>query len=99
ERLLQDAAARAPGRRVLVIRPPVACGPRNYANMYALIRQIDSGRFLQVGRGQNIERLVYVENLVAATIHAWRQQPALAWGVVNVVDKPDLTSRQIAEIL
>jgi len=99
ERVLQDWVARAPGRRVLVIRPPVVFGPGNYANMYALIRQIDSGRFLQVGRGQNIKSLVYVENLVAATLHAWRQQTALAWDVVNVVDKPDLTSRQIAEIL
>lgn len=99
ERVLQDWQGGRPGRRVVVIRPPVVFGPGNYANMYTLIRQIDFGRYLQVGRGQNIKSLVYVENLVEATLHAWRQQPAPAWEVVNVVDKPDLTSRQIAETL
>jgi len=67
--------------------------------MYSLIRQIDSGRFLQVGNGRNIKSLVYVENLVAATLLAWRREPALAFDVLNVVDKPDLSSRRIAEIV
>ena len=99
ERVLQNWVAVAPGRRVVVIRPPVVFGAGNYANMYSLIRQIDSGRFLQVGRGGNVKSLVYVENLVEATLLAWWRQAAPAWEVVNVVDKPDLTSRQIAEIL
>ena len=97
ERVFQHWAQRGPGRRVLVIRPPVVFGAGNFANMYALIRQIASGRFLQIGSGQNVKSLVYVENLVAATLLAWRRSGAPPFEIVNVVDKPDLTSREIAE--
>ena len=102
ERVFREWVARAPSggkRRVVVIRPPVVFGAGNFANMYALIRQIDSGRFLQIGNGQNVKSLVYVENLVAATLLAWRREGAPAFEIVNVVDKPDLTSRQIAEVV
>jgi nucleoside-diphosphate-sugar epimerase len=99
ERVFQTWAGGAPGRRAVVIRPPVVFGAGNYANMYALIRQIDSGRFLQIGNGRNVKSLVYVENLVAATLLAWRREGAPAFEIVNVVDKPDLTSREIAEVL
>jgi nucleoside-diphosphate-sugar epimerase len=90
-------AGAAPGRRALVIRPPVVFGAGNFANMYALIRQIASGRFVQIGPGRNIKSLVYVENLVEATLLAWRRAGAPPFEIVNVVDKPDLTSREIAE--
>ena len=99
ERVFESWVARAPGRRAIVIRPPVVFGAGNFANMYALIRQIDSGRFLQIGSGRNVKSLVYVENLVAATLLAWRREGAPSFEVVNVVDKPDLTSRQIADVL
>ncbi len=97
ERVFQEWAEGGTGRRVLVIRPPVVFGAGNFANMYALIRQIDSGRFLQIGTGQNVKSLVYVENLVDATLLAWRRSGAPPFEIVNVVDKPDLTSREIAE--
>jgi nucleoside-diphosphate-sugar epimerase len=98
ERVFRDWAAAAGGRRVLVIRPPVVFGAGNFANMYALIRQIDRGRFLRVGKGDNVKSLVYVENLVEATLLAWRDLAA-PFEIVNVVDKPDLTSRAIADIV
>ena len=43
------------GRTCLVIRPTVVIGPRNYANMYSLIRQIDSGKFVLFGDGKNVK--------------------------------------------
>jgi len=99
ERVLEDWVARAPGRRVVIIRPPVVFGAGNYANMYSLIRQIDRGGFVQVGKGRNVKSLVYVENLVEATLLVWLREASPPFEIVNVVDKPDLTSRQIAEIL
>jgi nucleoside-diphosphate-sugar epimerase len=98
ERVFQEWVAAAPGRRVLVIRPPVVFGAGNFANMYSLIRQIDSGRFVRVGTGDNVKSLVYVDNLVDATLLAWRRD-ATGFEIVNVVDKPDLTSREIADIV
>lgn len=87
-------------RRCFVIRPTVTFGPRNFANMYSLIRQIHSGKFLSVGDGSNVKSLAYVENIVAATLFLWSQRrnagtAAPAFDVINYVDKPDLSSKEI----
>jgi nucleoside-diphosphate-sugar epimerase len=85
------------GRRCLVIRPTVTFGVRNFANMYSLIRQVASGKYLEFGPGVNIKSLSYVENIVDATLFllakpAGELQP---FEIFNYIDKPDLTSRQI----
>lgn len=87
------------GRRALVIRPTVVFGPRNFANMYSLIRQIHRGFFLPVGRGTNVKSLAYVENLVAAVAWLWRMPGRPSFDLYNYADKPDLTSRQITEAI
>lgn len=84
------------GRRCLVIRPTVTFGPRNFANMYTLIDQIDRGRFLLVGKGDNIKSLSYVENIVEATLALMGRADLPAFEVINYIDKPDLTSMEIA---
>ncbi len=100
------------GRRALVIRPTVTFGPRNFANMYSLIRQISKGRGLLVGDGNNIKSLSYVENIVDATCQLWGAAPGSSaatgstvaavgpgFHVYNYIDKPDFTSRQIMETI
>lgn len=89
------------GRRCLVIRPTVTFGERNFANMYTLIRQVHTGKFLPVGEGRNIKSLSYVENIVDATMHLWFGAARIPAGfdVFNFIDKPDLTSKQITEIV
>ena len=93
------------GRSCFVIRPTVTFGPRNFANMYSLIRQIHSGKFLSVGSGTNVKSLAYVENIVAATLYLWESMRApgirngttsfRAFEIFNYVDKPDLSSNEI----
>lgn len=85
------------GRRCVVVRPTVTFGPRNFANMYSLIRQIYSGRFVLVGDSSNIKSLSYVENLVEATLFLWEKHDLPEFDVFNYVEKPDLTSRGISE--
>jgi nucleoside-diphosphate-sugar epimerase len=97
ERVFASWAGKGGGRRCLVIRPTVTFGPRNFANMYTLIRQINRRRFFPVGDGRNIKSLSYVENIVEATMHVWSRPPGAAHEVYNYIDKPDLTSRQIAD--
>ena len=82
----------------LIIRPSVTFGPNNFANMYSLIRQIDSGLYFQVGAGSNIKSLSYVENLCDFTIWAWERLGS-GIDVFNWVEAPDLTSAQIGEKL
>lgn len=99
EHRLGDWAQRGEARSVLVIRPTVTFGPGNFANMYTLIRQIASGVYLPVGPGANRKSLVYVDNVVAATLELWleRSGDAAAVRIFNAVDKPDLSSREIEE--
>jgi len=92
------------GRTCLVIRPTVTFGVRNFANMYSLIRQIESGKFLPIGDGRNIKSLSYVENIVDATMYLWgvddigpRNPVGAGFHVFNYIEKPDMTSRQITE--
>ncbi|GIK18725.1 MAG: NAD(P)-dependent oxidoreductase [Leptolyngbya sp. PLA2] len=97
ERVFEAWTARGEGRRCLVIRPTVTFGPRNFANMYSLIRQAASGRYLEFGAGTNVKSLSYIENIVDATLYLWgRAAGARApFEVFNYIDKPDLTSAEI----
>ncbi len=94
---------RGDARRALVIRPTVTFGPHNFANMYSLIRQIDSGRYFRFGAGTNYKSLSYVENIVHATQFLrgmLEEKPSRAIGdfeIFNYIDKPDLTSTQISD--
>jgi nucleoside-diphosphate-sugar epimerase len=99
ERIFESWSCCEAGRYTLVIRPSVTFGPGNFANMFALIRLIDSGRYVQVGSGSNVKSLSYVENLVDATFWLWQRRAPSGFDVYNCVDKPDLTSREIAGVL
>jgi nucleoside-diphosphate-sugar epimerase len=92
-------AALGGGRRALVVRPTITFGPRNFANMSSLIRQIHGGKFLPVGAGTNVKSLSYVENLVDATLFLWDLPDRPAFDVYNWVEKPDMTSREIADAI
>jgi nucleoside-diphosphate-sugar epimerase len=95
ERVFKGWAESRAGRRCLVIRPTVVFGPRNFANMYSLVRQVDSGFFFRVADGANIKSLSYVENIVPATLYLWNRPPAAPFEVFNYVDKPDLETRSL----
>jgi nucleoside-diphosphate-sugar epimerase len=98
ENVFREWSARGGGRSALVIRPTITFGPGNVANMYSLIRQIASGRFFIAGNPTNCKSLSYVENLVAATMHLWPLQKQ-GFDVFNFVEKPDLTSLEIAQTI
>ena len=74
-------------RRALVIRPCVVFGPANRGNVYNLIAQVMSGRFLMIGSGRNRKSIAYVENVVDAIMFVSRLGQST---VVNYADKPDM---------
>lgn len=98
EVVYRDWAKEDPKRRVLILRPAVVFGPRNYANVYRMIKQISQGKFISVGSGKNYKSMVYVENIVAAIIWLWQQPPLHESDTYNCVDQPDLTSREIIDL-
>jgi GlcNAc-P-P-Und epimerase len=95
ELVLRHWAEKRGGRRCLVIRPTVVFGPRNFANMYSLVRQVDSGFFFRVSGGRNVKSLSYVENVVAAALFLWNRPEAAPFEIFNYVDKPDLDTRSL----
>lgn len=99
EKVHREWIARGMGRRVLVIRPTVTFGADNFANMFSLIRQIESGKFVTVGDGSNIKSLSYVENIVDATLFLWAKDDRAAFDVFNYTDTPDMTSQEIADTI
>ena len=90
-------------RSALIIRPTVTFGVHNFANMYSLIRQIDSGKYARFGPGTNIKSLSYVENIVDATLFLAGlnedkpNRQVEPFEIFNFIDKPDLSSTEISD--
>lgn len=86
--------AEAPDERTLVIiRPTVVFGEQNRGNVFNLLRQIASGKFVMVGNGKNRKSMAYVENVAAFIEHSISFKPGIH--LYNYVDKPDFTMNQL----
>jgi nucleoside-diphosphate-sugar epimerase len=86
--------------RVRIVRPTVLFGEGNRGNVYNLLRQIASGRFLMVGGGANKKSMSYVGNLVAFIlflIEQEKEQGVRGCDVFNYVDKPDLSTKELVD--
>jgi nucleoside-diphosphate-sugar epimerase len=94
EQVFKAWQAEAPADRTLVIvRPTVAFGEQNRGNVYNLLRQIASGRFMMVGDGKNRKSMAYVENVAAFLEYAVSFKPGVH--IYNYIDKPDFTMNQL----
>lgn len=85
---------RAKGENSLIIvRPTVIFGEGNRGNVFNLLNQIASGKFLMVGGGENKKSMAYIGNVVAflETCIATDQK----YGVYNYVDTPNLTMNEL----
>jgi GlcNAc-P-P-Und epimerase len=98
ENRIRAWAGQVPERRAIIVRPSVVFGPHNFANMYSLIRQLHSSRYLQVGRGDNVKSMCYVENLTAFLRYQFERSPP-GTNLWNYVDGPDMRSREIVECI
>lgn len=94
EQVLKAWQAEAPDERTLVIiRPTVVFGEQNRGNVYNLLRQIASGRFVMVGKGENRKSMAYVENVAAFIEYSLSFKPGVH--IYNFIDKPDFTMNQL----
>lgn len=76
-------------RTLVIIRPTVVFGEQNRGNVYNLLCQIASGRFVMVGDGKNRKSMAYVENVAAFIEYAMAFKPGVH--IYNFIDKPDFT--------
>jgi nucleoside-diphosphate-sugar epimerase len=94
EQVFKAWQAEAPNERTLVIiRPTVVFGEQNRGNVYNLLRQIASGRFVMVGSGGNRKSMAYVENVAAFIEYSIAFKPGVH--IYNFIDKPDFTMNQL----
>ncbi|MCK9330967.1 MAG: NAD-dependent epimerase/dehydratase family protein [Candidatus Cloacimonetes bacterium] len=81
-------------KSLTIIRPTVIFGERNRGNVYNLLKQIASGKFLMVGKGTNYKSMAYVGN-IAAFIKHHLQNTKPGYQVFNYIDKPDLNMNEL----
>lgn len=77
-----------------ILRPAVIFGEGNRGNVFNLLRQITSGRFLMVGSGENRKSMAYVGNVVSFITFLIRNSRQ-GYNVFNYIDKPDFTMNDL----
>ena len=86
------------GKSITIIRPTVIFGERNRGNVYNLLKQISSGKFIMIGKGDNKKSMAYVGNIVAF-IKDRLQKSELGFHVFNYVDKPDFNMNELVSVI
>jgi nucleoside-diphosphate-sugar epimerase len=82
---------------LLIVRPTVIFGEGNRGNVYNLLNQIASGKFLMVGRGENKKSMAYIGNMVAFLETCITSNRT--YGVFNYVDTPDITMNELVSLV
>jgi nucleoside-diphosphate-sugar epimerase len=81
---------------LVIVRPTVIFGEGNRGNVYNLVKQIASKRFIMVGDGKNKKSMGYVLNLVRLLIKLLHSSSGRY--VYNFADKPDLDMNEFIKI-
>ena len=99
ELLLQQWSKRHPERSVIIVRPTVVFGEGNRGNVYNLLHQIQSGRFLMVGNGRNLKSMAYVGNVAAFVQFLLEHNDKPGLQIYNYVDKPDYDMNRLVSLV
>lgn len=88
EKLIQQWIDEDQSRSALVLRPTVIFGEHNRGNLFNLLNQIYTGKFLMIGDGHNKKSMSYVGNVVSFIAFMLKNK----WTglqIFNYVDTPD----------
>ena len=84
-------------RRLVIVRPTVVFGEANRGNVYNLLKQVSSGRFLRIGSGTNKKSMAYVGNISSFLKHNIEAtDPGIH--IYNYVDDPDISMNELVSI-
>ena len=97
EGIYRDWAVEDPARKLVIIRPTVVFGEGNRGNVYNLLRQIASGRFIMVGAGTNRKSMAYVGNVADALVHSLSLGSGIH--VFNYADTPDMNMNELVGLV
>lgn len=80
-----------------IVRPTVIFGENNRGNVFNLLKQISSKKFIMVGNGNNRKSLGYVKNIALFMSHLLNADKGIQ--IYNYADKPDLTTKELVKIV
>lgn len=83
-------------RTLVIVRPTVIFGEANRGNVYNLLKQIASGRFLMFGDGTNRKSMAYVENICAFLEYSLSFESGIH--TYNYIDKPDFDMNTLISV-
>jgi nucleoside-diphosphate-sugar epimerase len=98
EEILREWQVASNGRSLQIVRPSVIFGEGNRGNVWTLVNEIAKGRFALVGRGENRKSMAYVGNVVEFLLHLLNGVDRCC-AVYNYADKPDLSVREIVDLV
>ena len=78
---------------LIIVRPTVIFGEGNRGNVFNLLNQIASGKFVMIGRGENKKSMAYIQNVVAFLEKCISTDQK--YGLYNYVDTPDMTMNEL----
>ena len=78
---------------LLIVRPTVIFGEGNRGNVFNLLNQVASGKFVMIGGGENKKSMAYISN-VASFLEACIATDQ-KYGLFNYVDTPDFTMNEL----
>ena len=81
---------------LITVRPTVIFGEKNRGNVYNLLHQLSSGKFIKVGKGFNRKSMGYVLNIVSFLTTLLKYGPGKF--ICNYADKPDLSMNELINI-
>ena len=97
EMVFKKWADRKGERSLVIVRPSVIFGENNRGNVYNLIQQLASNKFIMVGAGDNIKSIGYVGNLVHFLVKAIELGEGIH--LFNYADKPDLSVKKLVYLI
>lgn len=94
EEVLQEWYKNDNSKNINILRPTVIFGERNRGNVYNLLKQISSGKFMMIGSGNNKKSMAYVGN-ITSFINFLIKERSSGYNVFNYIDKPDFTMNEL----
>lgn len=84
-------------RTLIIIRPTVIFGEGNRGNVFNLLNQIASRKFIMFGNGKNIKSMAYVKNVVSFINFCIPLTSGIK--VYNYIDKPDFDMNSLVSLV
>jgi GlcNAc-P-P-Und epimerase len=81
---------------LITVRPTVIFGEKNRGNVYNLLHQLSSGKFIKVGKGINRKSMGYVLNLSSFLTALLTSETGQF--LYNYADKPDLSMNELIDV-